>query len=284
MERAGIILAAGQGTRMKSALPKVMHRVAGLPLLGHVIAAMKGAEIGRIVVVTAPQMEDVRAFAESQGAKCAVQQEQLGTGHAAACAAPLLKDFSGALIVSYGDMPLVTAKTFEDSFAARERAGMAVVAFTSENPSYGRVIVDDGLLYRIVEARDADEHQKKVKLCNAGIMAADSKLFFRWAAMLKNENNQREYYLTDIPALARDEGVGCAVVEAEEREMMGVNSRAELAACEAVMQQRLRTRALDAGVGMIAPDTVFLSHDIMLEADVQIGAYAACRPRYGPSI
>jgi bifunctional UDP-N-acetylglucosamine pyrophosphorylase / glucosamine-1-phosphate N-acetyltransferase len=280
MERAGIILAAGQGTRMKSALPKVMHRVAGLPLLGHVIAAMKGAGIGHVVVVTAPQMEAVRAFAQAQGAQCAVQQEQLGTGHAAACAAPLLDDFAGALVVSYGDMPLVTAKTFEDSFAARERAGMAVVAFISDNPSYGRVIVDDGLLFRIVEYRDADAHQRAVKLCNAGVMAAEARPFFRWAAMLKNENSQREYYLTDIPTLARDEGVGCAVVEAEEREMMGVNSRAELAACEAVMQQRLRMRALDAGIGMIAPETVFLSHDTVLEADVQLGPYVV----FGPGV
>lgn len=280
MERAAIILAAGQGTRMKSAMPKVLHRVASLPLLGHVISAMKDAGIARIVVVTAPQMEDVRAFAAARGAQSVVQDEQLGTGHAAACAAPLLADFPGVLIVSYGDMPLVTAKTFEESFGARERAGMAIVAFHSDSTGYGRVLVDDGLLYRIVEYRDADEHQKQVKLCNAGIMAAEAKDFFRWAGMLKNENAQREYYLTDIPDFARAEGIGCAVVEADEREMMGVNSRAELAACEALMQQRLRDSALESGVGMTAPETVFLSHDTKLEADAQIGPYVV----FGPGV
>jgi bifunctional UDP-N-acetylglucosamine pyrophosphorylase / glucosamine-1-phosphate N-acetyltransferase len=279
-KRAGIILAAGQGTRMKSAKAKVLHQVANLPLLGHVIAAMKAAGIGRIVVVTAPGAEDVRAFAASQGAESVVQDKQLGTGHAAACAADALKDFDGVLIVSYGDMPLVTAKTFAESFAAREAPGMAIVAFHSESNAYGRVIVDDGFLYRIVEYKDADENQRAVKLCNAGIMAADAKSFFRWAAKLENNNAQGEFYLTDVPDFAKTEGVRCAVVEADEREMMGVNSRAELAACEAVMQQRLRARALDAGVGMLAPDTVYLSHDTVLEADAQIGPYVV----FGPGV
>jgi bifunctional UDP-N-acetylglucosamine pyrophosphorylase / glucosamine-1-phosphate N-acetyltransferase len=278
--RAGIILAAGQGTRMKSAKPKVMHAVANLPLLGHVIAAMKGAGIGRIVVVTAPGADEVRAFAASQGAESAIQDKQLGTGHAAACAASALSDFDGVLIVSYGDMPLVTSRTFEDSFAAREAAGMAIVAFQSESKAYGRVIVDDGLLYRIVEYKDADENQRAVKLCNAGIMAADAKSFFRWAAKLENNNAQGEFYLTDVPSFAKSEGVMCAVVEAEEREMMGVNSRAELAACEAVMQQRLRAAALERGVGMLAPDTVHLSHDTVLEADAQIGPFVV----FGPGV
>ncbi len=267
--RAGIILAAGQGTRMKSAKPKVMHEVAHLPLLGHVIAAMKGAGIARIVVVTAPAADEVRAFAKSLGAESVVQDKQLGTGHAAACAASALKDFAGTLIVSYGDMPLVTAKTFEDSFAAREEAGMAIVAFHSESKAYGRVIVDDGFLYRIVEYKDADEHQRAVKLCNAGIMAADAQSFFKWAGKLENNNSQKEFYLTDIPTFAKADGVNCAVVEAEEREMMGVNSRAELAACEAVMQERLR-----------APQTVYLAYDTVIEADAQIGPYVV----FGPGV
>src|ERR1700742_1506288 len=135
--RAGIILAAGRGTRMKSAKPKVMHEVAHLPMLGHVINAMKGAGISRIVVVTAPAHDEVRAFAATLGAESVVQDKQLGTGHAAACAAPLLKDFAGTLIVSYGDMPLVTAQTFEESFAARDATGMAIVAFHSESKANG---------------------------------------------------------------------------------------------------------------------------------------------------
>lgn len=278
--RAEIILAAGQGTRMKSAKPKVMHEVANLPLLGHVIAAMKGAGISRVVVVTAPGADEVRAFAAAHGAESVVQDQQLGTGHAAACAAPLLKDFSGVMIVSYGDMPLVTAQTFENSFAAREKTGMAIVAFHSDSKAYGRVIVDDGLLYRIVEYKDADEHQRQVKLCNAGIMAAEAVPFFRWAAKLENNNAQQEFYLTDVPAFAKADGVNCAVVEADERDMMGVNSRSELAACEAVMQSRLRAKALDSGVGMAAPDTVYLSHDTILEADCQIGQFVV----FGPNV
>ena len=256
---------------MKSAKPKVMHAVAGRPILGHAIAALKGAGAARIVVVTAPNAEEVRAYAAREGAESVVQSEQLGTGHAAACARLALGDFAGALVVSNGDHALFTSATFEDTFAAREKAGMALVAFRSQNKAYGRVIVDsDGMLDRIVEYRDANESERSVNLCNANMMAADAKSFFRWAAMLKNENSQREYYLTDIPAFAKSDGVRCAVIEADEAETMGVNSRAELAATEAAMQKRLREAALAAGVGMIAPETVFLSYDTVLEPDVQL--------------
>jgi len=269
--RAGIILAAGQGTRMKSAKPKVMLAVAGRPILGHVIAAVRGAGASRIVVVTAPDADEVRFYAAREGAESVIQHEQLGTGHAAACAGALLGDFPGALVVSYGDHPLFTAATFDASFAAREKPGMALVAFRSQSTAYGRVIVDsEGVLDRIVEYKDANPSERRNDLCNAGMMAADAKSFFRWAAMLKNENSQREYYLTDIPAFAKAGGVKCAVIEADETETMGVNSRSELAAAEAAMQQRLRAAALAAGVGMIAPETVFLSHDTVLEADVQL--------------
>ncbi len=277
--RAGIILAAGQGTRMKSAKPKVMHAVAGRPILGHVVAAMRGAGVSRIVVVTAPDAEEVRTYSAGLGAECVVQDRQLGTGHAAACAAPLLRDFAGPLVVSYGDHPLFTSATFDASFAAREKAGMAIVAFRSQNKAYGRVIVDrDRLLERIVEYKDANEAERKVDLCNAGMMAADAKSFFRWAAKLGNENAQGEYYLTDIPSLAKADRVPCAVVEADEAETMGVNSRAELALAEAEMQRRLRAKLLEAGVGMTAPETVYLSFDTVLEADVQIDPFVIFAP------
>ncbi len=278
MSRAAIILAAGQGTRMKSAAPKVMHKIAGLPMLGHVIAAAKGAGIARIVVVTSGDGEAVREFAKALGAVPVIQDRQLGTGHAAACAADALADFSGDVVTAYGDMPLVTPAVFEASFAAREKTGMAIVAFRSRNGAYGRVIAKNGVLERIVEYRDANEDERKVDLCNAGIMAADAKHFFRWCAKLENDNAQKEYYLTDVPALAKAQGVACAVVEADESEMMGVNSRAELAAAEAAMQKRLREAALDAGVGMIAPETVFLSFDTQIEADATIAPYVVCGP------
>jgi len=271
-KRAGIILAAGQGTRMKSAKPKVMHAVAGRPILGHVIAALKGARVERIVVVTAPNADEVRAYAAREGAESVVQSEQLGTGHAAACAGSLLADFPGVVVTTYGDMPLVTSATFEASFAAREKGGMALVAFRAEDPAqYGRVIVGkDGLLDRIVEFKDADAEERAIDLCNAGIMAAEAKRFFAWAARLENKNAQREYYLTDIPTLAKADGVGCAVASVDERETMGVNSRAELANAESAMQQRLRTAAMANGVGMIAPETVWLSFDTVFEPDVQL--------------
>jgi bifunctional UDP-N-acetylglucosamine pyrophosphorylase/glucosamine-1-phosphate N-acetyltransferase len=281
MARAGIILAAGQGTRMKSIRPKVMHAVAGLPMLGHVILAMRGAGVNRIVVVTSADAEEARTLAAKMGAQSVVQDRQLGTGHAAGCAAPALKDFSGAVIVSYGDMPLLTSATFEASFKAQERPGMALVAFHSKNPAaYGRVVLDRiGLLERIVEFKDASDKERAIDLCNAGILAADCMSFMRWASKLENNNKQGEYYLTDVPLLAKVEGVRCAVVEADEAQMMGVNSRAELAAAEAAMQARLRARALEAGVGMTAPETVFLSYDTLLEADCQIEPHVFFAPR-----
>ena len=281
MARAAIILAAGQGTRMKSAKAKVMHTIAGLPILGHVIAAARGAGAERIVVVLAPGAVDVEAFALKQGAETVVQDKQLGTGHAAACAREALKDFAGTLVVTYGDMPIVTAATFEASFATQEKAGMAIVAFHSRSTAYGRVITkSDGLLERIVEYRDANAAERQVELCNAGILAANAKSFFRWAGELKNNNVQKEYYLTDIPTIAKADGIGCSVVTVDESETMGVNSRAELAVAEAAMQQRLRSRALDSGVGMTAPGTVFLSFDTVLEPDAQIGPYVV----FGPGV
>ena len=279
--RAGIVLAAGQGTRMKSARPKVMHEIAGLPILGHVIAAMKDAGVSRIVVVTSPD-GGADAFAKTMGCETVVQPQQLGTGHAANCAREALSDFDGTLIVTYGDHPLFTAATFNASFAARERAGLALVAFRPHDPAmYGRVIQDaDGYVARMVEFKDANEHELAVPLCNAGVISADAKSFFRWSAKLKNANKQREYYLTEIPMLAREDGKKTAVVIADEREVLGVNSRLELANAEREMQMRLRARALEAGVGMTAPETVFLSYDTVLEPDAMIGPYVV----FGPGV
>ena len=266
---------------MKSATPKVLHTVAGRPILGHVIAAVRAAGADRIVVVTAPDADGVRAYAQKEGAVCVVQHEQLGTGHAAAAAAPALKDFSGVVIVTYGDHPLFTPATFEASFAARGKGGMAIVAFRSASKAYGRVLIDaGGMLERIVEYKDANENERKIDLCNAGILAADAQGFFGWAAQLKNDNTQKEYYLTDVPQVAKKDGVRCAVVVAEERETMGVNSRAELAAAEAAMQQTLRARALDNAVGLIAPDTVHLSWDTVLESDCTVEPYVV----FGPGV
>ncbi len=280
MGKAAVILAAGMGTRMKSATPKVLHKVAGRPILGHVIAAARGAGATRIVVVTSPDGQAVRDYAAKEGAESVVQERQLGTGHAANCAASLLNGFSGVVAVTYGDMPLLTSRTFEASFAAQKTAGMAIVGFEARDPgAYGRVILDrDGMLDRIVEFKDASEKERAVTLCNAGLLAADAKSFFRWAANLKNDNAQKEYYLTDIPLLARADRVACAVALTDEEDAMGVNSRAELAIAEAAMQRRLRNAALAAGVGMTAPETVFLSFDTVLESDVLVEPFVVFAP------
>ncbi|HEX3430508.1 MAG TPA: bifunctional UDP-N-acetylglucosamine diphosphorylase/glucosamine-1-phosphate N-acetyltransferase GlmU [Rhizomicrobium sp.] len=279
---AGIILAAGQGTRMKSAKPKVMHAVAGRPILGHVIAAMRGSGIERLVVVTAADAEEARAYAGSLGAECVIQEPQLGTGHAANAARGLLGAFEGTVVATYGDMPLATAACFDASLAARRKTALSIAAFHAKDPAqYGRVILDsEGLLDRIVEYKDANEQERACDLCNAGIFAADAGAFFRWTAALGNDNAQREYYLTDIPALARRDGVRCAVALVNETDVMGVNSRGELARAELEMQARLRKHALAGGAGMQDPDTVYLSFDTVLEPDVQIEPFVV----FGPGV
>jgi bifunctional UDP-N-acetylglucosamine pyrophosphorylase/glucosamine-1-phosphate N-acetyltransferase len=282
MTTAAIILAAGQGTRMKSSLPKVLHRVASLPLLGHVIAALRDAGVERIVVVSAPDFEAVRAFAAAQGCESVVQDRPLGTGHAALAARAVLGDFGGTLVVASGDTPLLTGAVIGEVLAAKARTGLGLLAFTpAKAGAYGRVLRDaDGNLDRIIEFKDADAGERAVTLCNAGLYAAEAKPFFQWAAKLGNANAQGEYYLTDVPALARRDGVACAIGLADETAVMGVNSRAELAEAEAAMQKRLRARALANGVGMTAPETVFFSHDTRIEADAQIGPYVV----FGPGV
>ena len=280
MNRAAVILAAGAGTRMKSATPKVLHKVAGLPMLGHVIAGLEAAGVSRIVVVVAPGAADVEAYAASHGCQTVVQDKQLGTGHAAACAREALKNFGGELVIAYGDMPLMTASTFEASFAARAQ-GLAIVAFRTADPgAYGRVILDSaGKLDRIVEFKDADQAERNCDLCNAGVLAADAKKFFGWVARLDNKNAQGEFYLTDVPALAKRDRAVCSVATVAEDDALGVNSRAELAEAERRMQNRLRAKALQAGVGMTAPETVFLSYDTVLGADVSIDPFVVFGPK-----
>jgi len=278
---AGIILAAGHGTRMKSARPKVMHEVAGRPMLGHVMAAMRAAGISRIVVVTAADADEVRAYVAREGGESVIQEQQLGTGHAAACAGVLLRDFPGPLVIAYGDMPLVTSGLFEASLLAQSQLGMSIVVFQSGNPAYGRVIFDhEGILDRIVEYKDASETERQNPYCNAGIMAAPSEQFFRWASMLKNDNAQKEFYLTDVPNFAKRDGVRCGVVECPEAVAMGVNDRAQLNVAESHMQVRLRGDALFAGIGMTESSTVFLSWDTVLEPDVQIEPFVV----FGPGV
>jgi bifunctional UDP-N-acetylglucosamine pyrophosphorylase/glucosamine-1-phosphate N-acetyltransferase len=282
MSKAAIVLAAGQGTRMKSALPKVLHKVAGLPLLGHVITALRAAGVERIVVVTSAAGDAVRDYAGTLGAQNAIQHQQLGTGHAAAAAKDALADFAGTLLVVNGDMPLVTGDVISECLKAQSRTGLAMLAFEAADPAaYGRVLLTpDGFLNRIVEYRDASESERSIGLCNAGCYAADAQKFFHWAAALKNENAQKEYYLTDVPAIARTDGVKCAIAVADEVSVTGVNSRAELAAAEGKFQARARNRLLADGVTMAAPESVFLAHDTVVESDVEIEPFVV----FGPGV
>jgi bifunctional UDP-N-acetylglucosamine pyrophosphorylase/glucosamine-1-phosphate N-acetyltransferase len=283
MARAAVILAAGQGTRMKSATPKVMHAVAGLPILGHVMEAVRGAGVTRIVVVSAPHMDDLRAYVTAEGGENAIQDKPLGTGHAARAAAAALGAFDGALLINNGDMPMARPAMMEASLASAEKTGLSLVAFRPADPAaYGRVIQNaDGTLDRIVEYKDATAAQRAIDLCCAGTYSFRSaRDFFRWAAELKNDNAQSEYYLPEVPLIAKVDGAACAITVADEIDVMGVNSRAELADAEGQMQKRLRRRALDAGVGMTAPETVFLSWDTVLAPDVHVGPYVV----FGPGV
>ncbi|HYS45493.1 MAG TPA: NTP transferase domain-containing protein, partial [Rhizomicrobium sp.] len=267
---------------MKSALPKVLHKVAGLPLLGHVVAALKGAGVDRIVVVTSAAGQEVRDYAKAMGAQSAIQHQQLGTGHAAASARDALADFSGTLLIVNGDMPLITSDTIAECLTAQARTGLALLAFDAADPaSYGRVLLrPDGFLNRIVEYKDASPSERSVTLCNAGCYAADAQKFFGWAAALKNDNAQKEFYLTDVPALARADGVACAIAVTDEVSVSGVNSRAELAQAEEKFQARTRSRLLGDGVTMTAPETVFFAHDTVVENDVEIEPFVV----FGPGV
>jgi bifunctional UDP-N-acetylglucosamine pyrophosphorylase/glucosamine-1-phosphate N-acetyltransferase len=282
MATAGIILAAGAGTRMKSQLPKVLHKIAGLPLLGHVVAAMRGAGVERIVVVTSPGGEAVRAYAASLGCESAVQESQLGTGHAARAAEGALLTFQGTIVIANGDLPLVTSQVIVDCLKAQARTGLAMLAFQATDAAhYGRVLLTpDGFLNRIVEYKDASTPERAITLCNGGLYAADAQKFFRWASGLKNDNAQKEYYLTDVPSIARGEGVNCAVALADEVSVLGVNSRSELAQAEGQFQVRKRAQLLADGVTMTAPETVFFAYDTVVEADVEIEPFVV----FGPGV
>lgn len=280
MTKAAVILAAGAGTRMKSSLPKVLHKVAGLPLLGHVIAALRGAGVERIVVVTSAAGQVVRDYAKKQGCDSAIQEQQLGTGHAAAAAKDTLADFSGTLLIVNGDMPLVTADVISACLTAQAQTGLALLAFEpADAAQYGRVLrAADGTLDRIVEFKDAALSERAVTLCNAGCYAVDARKFFGWTPRLKNDNAQGEYYLTDVPVLARADGIKCAIALADEVSVSGVNSRAELAEAEAKFQQRKRAALLKDGVTMTAPETVFFAHDTAIENDVEVEPFVVFAP------
>ena len=263
---------------MKSAHPKVLHALAGRPMLAHVLAVAEQLAPERIVVVVGPGMDAVAAAARPHDV--VVQDERLGTGHAVGCARPLLAPGQGDdddfdLLVIYGDTPLLRLETLERMLARREGPDAPAIvgmAFRPDDPGrYGRVILDSGdRVQRIVEFVDAGPAERAVELCNAGMMIADGRQLFSWIEALDNDNAKGEFYLTDVYGLAGAEGAAAVMVEAPEEDVQGVNDRRELAMAEAVVQRRLRDRAMAAGTTLIDPDSVWLSWDTQLGSDVVV--------------
>ena len=283
MSTALIILAAGQGTRMKSDLPKVLHQIAHAPMLIHALKAGQTLEPEKIVVVAGHGADLVTEAAQAfdDSVEIAVQSEQLGTAHAVAQAAPFLEGHDGDAIVLYGDTPFIRPETLGKMALARRDFDVVVLGFEAADPGrYGRLVMQGDTLERIVEFKDADIRERTITLCNSGVVAASAKVLFDLIGEVQNDNAAGEYYLTDIVGLARGRGLTATAVTCDEAETMGVNSRAELALAEAAFQARARLEALEGGVTMQAPDTVHFSHDTVVGRDATIEPHVV----FGPGV
>ena len=268
-----LVLAAGKGTRMNSQKPKVLHEIAGLPLVCHVIEAIKPLEPDNLVVVIAPDQEEIRGVVSP--ASIRIQEKSLGTGDAVKAGLSNLKNLCGTVLVAFGADPMITTSTLKRLISAREVVDppdVVVLGFRTENPDrYGRLVLDThGKLERIVEVSEAHTIDKPVELYNAGVMAVNGAKIIEFLEALSPENGKKEYYLTDIVRIALKKGGYAKVVEGEEEETLGVDSRADLAKAEAMMQVRLRMKMLNNGVTLVSPETTFLSHDTRIGRDTTI--------------
>jgi bifunctional UDP-N-acetylglucosamine pyrophosphorylase/glucosamine-1-phosphate N-acetyltransferase len=273
MSIALIILAAGKGTRMESDLPKVLHPIAQVPMLLHAMRAGASLDPDRVVIVAGHGAEAVTkvVLEENDDAQIVIQEEQLGTAHAVDQARNALEGFSGDVVVLYGDTPFLQSETLERMVAARASHDLVVLGFEACDPGrYGRLVVDQDGLSRIVEFKDATEAERAITLCNSGLVACAASTLFELISDVRDDNAAGEYYLTDIVALARARGLSATVVTCDESETMGVNSRAELADADAVFQQRARADLLESGVTLMAPETVFLAQDTVIGRDAVI--------------
>ncbi len=269
-----IVLAAGMGTRMNSDLPKVLHHIAAAPMLHHALNAGRSLSPERIVLVTGHGAEAVLKSAQAfdEAIEGVLQDPQLGTAHAVAQAAPLLAGVAGDAIVLYGDTPFIQPETLQAMLDARARHAVVVLGFQAADPGrYGRLIAAGDDLHRIVEFKDATEAERAVTLCNSGVICAEARVLFDLVAQVGNDNASGEYYLTDIVELARKAGLSAGVVTCAESETLGVNSRVQLAQAEAAFQARARAEALDNGVTLTAPETVFFALDTHIGRDAIIG-------------
>ncbi|ABG32805.1 bifunctional N-acetylglucosamine-1-phosphate uridyltransferase/glucosamine-1-phosphate acetyltransferase [Roseobacter denitrificans] len=273
MKTALVILAAGKGTRMNSDLPKVLHPLAGAPLLIH--AMQSGASLGpsRTVIVAGHGAELVQKAALSHDASAIIvqQTEQLGTGHAAKQAQDALKGFDGTVVVLFGDTPFVSPDTLSAICDAQRSADVVVLGFEAADPArYGRLVMDGAQLDRIVEYKDATEAERAITLCNSGVVACNGTRLFELLEAVDNDNAAGEFYLPDIVGVARARGLTAAVVTCDESETLGINSRTELSAAEAAFQERARTNAFENGVTLPAPGTVHFAFDTVVGRDTLI--------------
>ncbi len=281
-ELAIIVLAAGKGTRMKSALPKVMHRAAGRSLLGHVLHVAKDLKAARVVVIAGPEMPEIEAEARAilPQSVTAIQNDRKGTGHAVSMARQALAGFAGKVLVLYGDVPLLQASTA--ARLAANPAPMSVLGFRPDVPTgYGRLIQNaSGAVVDIREELDASPAEREIGLCNSGIIAIDAELLWRLVPRLKDNNAKKELYLTDLVGLTVAEGLAVGLEECPAAEVAGVNDRAQLAGIEADLQQRYRLHHMINGATLTAPDTVFFSADTAIGSDVEIGPNVV----FGPGV
>ena len=274
---AAIVLAAGLGTRMKSDLPKVMHPIGGRPMVNHLLATLDKIHVDETVVVVGPDMEQLEAAVEPR--TTVVQHDRAGTGDAVKVGVEALGDFQGDVIILYGDSPLISEQTLNALLEARAgRDGqvppsVVVLGFEPIDPgNYGRLIVDedDGELLAIVEANDASPEEREIGLCNSGVMCFDGALLPLFLARLTNDNAKGEYYLTDCVGFAREDGFSCAYVEGFEEELIGVNSRVELAQVEVIFQDAMRDKVMKGGATLQDPSTVYFSYDTKVGKDVTV--------------
>ncbi|WP_315742199.1 MULTISPECIES: bifunctional UDP-N-acetylglucosamine diphosphorylase/glucosamine-1-phosphate N-acetyltransferase GlmU [unclassified Bradyrhizobium] len=277
-----IVLAAGEGTRMRTTLPKVLHPIAGETLLAHVLAAAPKGAGARLAVVIGPGHDAVAQEAKRLrgDADIFVQRERLGTAHAVLAAREAIARGADDLLIAFGDTPLISAETFARLRAPlAQGAALAVLGFRAADPTgYGRLLLNGDRLVAIREHADASDEERKVTLCNAGVMAFDGARALEILDKIGNANKKGEYYLVDAVAIAREMGLDAVVIETSEDEVRGVNTKAQLAEAESVMQTRLRRAAMDAGVTLIAPETVYLAADTTFGTDVTIEPFVVIGP------
>ena len=288
--RAAIILAAGKSTRMKSHTSKVLHKVGGQAMMDWVTQLAVSVKADPIICVVGEMNKDVRQHAESLGLQIAVQQPQLGTAHAVLAAKESLGDFKGDVAVLYADTPLIETPTLEAVFEGLagnsnitdgRQGHVCVLGFEAEAPAaYGRLIMEGDELTAIVEAKEATPEQLAVKFCNSGVMAASAADMFSALDRVDNNNAKGEYYLTDIVEILRGDGKKAVAVKAHADDVLGVNSRLDLAEAERAFQTRMRNRMMTKGVTLRDPETIYFSHDTQIEADADIGANVV----FGPGV